>query len=668
MRRAPIDTPEAMSHRERATSTVFVQSDVVNTTLPTTAASSHATASPQRAIAFCTPCSASYSPANIESPDRPEWRPNPVSTFAWRPLNEKQIDQLAAIGLGISEYEFFRDHFVGHPFNYGHKPLGKEWYSPKPQSRITHGLLIGHLEGRYHLSTYCARRALPNMDARYVTDRFVIDLDAGGDERELLARYDAVTKALGVPTLVFRSSSSGGLHLHYWLDEQVDLHRLRTPEGEGLVPRLLAASGLQEAAGQIEIYPQASYRTLRSGNRLRLAFGAESRLLDPRALDPLTSPSAMSAQVADLKFIRSGVASGEIEPISFSDLFERMMSTPWLSTTRSGNSRRSNLARDGSETAALLQHGLTAHGQLDRALGLLAFKHKREGTDMEGAITAIERWVHANHNGHSRTYNQHPNSIRAIIRERVVRAYSSGAAKWEARGSAGVLRKWATVGGLSRWEASHLLNGTSSGCDRITGEEVNRYRFQNLCFAMMKEAKRWILTKGQEAWEAVEQEFAPGTEAFARALLTRCSDFWPDPARPSFIVAIPYNHRLRRGGLSRGTLTTYWKAAQSIGLFELAHKAKAFRHRCEHYRVELDFAAFDSGMIYGTLDALLVAELSTQDRKKGYSEYRAKLLNSFERNSQMSQPVDAHVCAFESFLRAQLGLEVAEPPQGSHAA
>jgi hypothetical protein len=293
----------------------------------------------QSAIPICTAYSAPYFPANIASPDRLDWRPVPLSKAAWGSLNAKQIAQLAALGLGTSDFEFFRDHFVGRLFDYGHKPFGEEWFSPSPRSRITNTLLIGHLAGRHHLSTYCGRRALPNMEARYATDRFVIDLDSGGDEQDLLARYDAVMKALGVPTLVSRSSSSGGLHLHYWLDELVDLHQLRTPDGSGLVPRMLATSGLRESSGRIEIYPQAHYRTLRSGNRLRLPFGGESRLLDPHTLDPLTSPSGTSAQVADLKFVRSRVEHGEIEPVSFAQLFDRMKSTRWLTTSRSRGPR-----------------------------------------------------------------------------------------------------------------------------------------------------------------------------------------------------------------------------------------------------------------------------------------------------------------------------------------
>jgi hypothetical protein len=664
----PSDAPDARSCCERATPLKNDDLSTTETTFTSTTTTSSDPASTQSATAFCTPSSASYFPANITSPDRPEWRPIPVSTFAWRPLNENQTAQLAALGLHTSEYDFFRDHFVGHPFNYGHKPLDKEWFSPNPRSRITHALLIGHLAGRYHLGTYCGRGALLNTDVRYVTDRFVIDLDAGGDERELLARHDAVMNALGVPTLVSRSSSSGGLHLHYWLDEYVDLHRLRTPDGNGLVPRLLAASGLREASGQIEIYPQAHYRTLRSGNRLRLPFGSESRLLDARTLEPLTSGSGTSAQVTDLRFVRAGVESGEIEPVSFSELFERAKATPWLTTTRARGSRDSKPTRDGAETAAFLQHGLTAHGQLDRALGLLSFKHEREGLNRQAAITAIERWLDANHNGQSRTYNHQRESVPSKIRARVERIYSDGAKKRKSPGRAWVSREWAPVGGLSRWEASHLLDATWSGCDRDTGVEVDRYKLQCLCFAMMTGAKSWVLTACQKAWDAVEQEFKPGSEAFARALLTRCSEFWPDPAAPSFIVAIPYEHRLRRGGLSRGSLMTYWRAACSTGLFKLTQKAEAHRHRCEYYRVELDFAAFDSRTIHGSVDALLIAELSRENRKQGYSEYRIKLLNRFERSSPVVPSTGACVSPFESFLRVQLGSGIAEPSRGSQAA
>jgi hypothetical protein len=316
----------------------------------------------------------------------------------------------------------------------------------------------------------------------------------------------------------------------------------------------------------------------------------------------------------------------------------------------------------------LLKHGLTMQGQLHRALGLLAFKHEREGMAMEAAIIEIERWLDANHNGHSRTYNLQRGTIPRRIRARVERIYSSGAKKRKSPGEVTVSRTWAPASGLSHWEASNLLDATRGGCDHDTGEEVDRYKLQRLCFAMLKGAKSWVVTRGQKAWDTVEQEFSPGTEAFARALLRHCSEFWPDPGAPSFIVAIPYEHRLRRGGLSRGALTTYWKAARSTGLFELAQKAVAHRHRCEHYRVKLDFAAFGPTALHASVDALLVAELPPADRKKFYSAHYIKQLNRFERSSPAPGAIAAPLSRFEQFLRVQLGSDAAEPSGGGQAA
>jgi hypothetical protein len=81
-------------------------------------------------------------------------------------------------------------------------------------------------------------------------------------------------RALGnPPDQAVRSTLSKGVHVWFWLREQMAINPLRAR-----VQRLMAQEGLQEESGQIEIFPSA-------GRRLRLPLGPGSVLLDEN-LDP----------------------------------------------------------------------------------------------------------------------------------------------------------------------------------------------------------------------------------------------------------------------------------------------------------------------------------------------------------------------------------------------
>lgn len=595
-----------------------------------------------------------YCPASITSLIRPEWQPSPVGDYQVGALTKKERARLAALGLAAVVYDWFRDHFSGDLWNYGRELHGGDWSSAQPTWRLSNSQLISHLEGRYDLATYCRRAARPEGKSRYATDRFVVDLDFHNDPDDLYARYDAVKAVFGVPTLLFRSSLSGGLHLHYWLDRQVDLQRLRSADGQhGMLQRLLKASDLHAENGRIELYPQASYRDLSKGNRLRVPFGANSRLLDPVSLEPLSSASSEHpVNIADLLLVRELVMAGEIEPASFETLFAASISQTERATARYSRSRRSGRAEPehgGPSAVLLLREGLTGSGQLDSAIGSLGYHCLRERQDVDTAIRTIQLWLAHKHNGHSSTFNRNSRSADAIIRDRVVRIYK----KSDGRPS----REWAPLPGLSGGEASRLLLATAESCDVDTGEVVDLYALQRLCFQIANGAKQWVITEGQAVWDSLittNPSLATEGEQFARLLLARCLRFWPNPAMATLIVDMPYEHRLRCGGLSRGRLTPMWRAAQSTGLFRLIRKANPDLHRCEGFGVELDFSAFDTTPVFQSVDHMLVSRLSREERQRRYTKYRCKQLAQFERETTDSLSLGTPVNAFEQFLRSWL--------------
>jgi hypothetical protein len=600
----------------------------------------------------------SHSPADITSGERPEWRPQPIGNYSLGPLTEKHRASFAAIGLEEEDYCFFTDHFVGHLWSYSHKPRGKSWFSPKSHQRISHSLLIGHLAGRYHLATYCRRSAGPTGRSRFATDRFVIDLDAHEHISDLGERYDAVIGAFGAPTLLFRSSKSGGLHLHYWLDQQVDLQRLFSPDGQrNLVPRLLAAHGLETKPGCIEAYPRGCYRSLPKGNRIRLAFGDEYRLLDQSFVPLNVATRALPANAADLRLVRNRVTNGEIVPVAFDDLFEQLKRLPRTTRRLRRRSHRTEPKHEGPPADPLLQSGLTGPGQLDGAIGSLAFRFRHEGHSVDEAITMVIRWIDGHHNGCSRTYNRQPGEAYAKIHDRVRRVFATSVV--QPLNAAQSLRASMPAGVLSGWESAYILQCTSDGCDLSTGECVDLYKLQNLCFELMRSAKQWVLSEGQSIWNSLLAEASgrdPEAADFERALQSKSAHFWPNPKEPWFVVPIPHRHRVKRGGLSRERLSPMWTAAKNTGLFQLMRKAHPDFHICEAYGLALDFSALETST-FDSIDHLIAVRIPREERRQRYSKYRCRTFNRIERELlEKSTQARLAEMPFERFVRQQLSL------------
>jgi hypothetical protein len=607
-------------------------------------------------------------PASITSLIQQEWQPLPIGDYQMGAVPKRQTGRLARLGLNPEEYCWFQDLFVGDLWNYGRTVRGGEWSSAKQTWRLSHSQLIGHLEGKFDISTYCRRVKQPGCPSRYATDRFTIDLDFQNDPSDLYARYDRMVSVFGTPTLLFRSSASGGLHVHYWLDQQVHLQRLRSADGQrGLLPRLLATQGLHAENGRIELYPQACYKDLRRGNRLRVPFGVGSRLLDCETLLPLSGHSRTHpSNISDLQLVRERALSGDIEPVSFDALFDASKSAPKPSSVRSsrssGSGRAAPTEHDGPSAALLLEQGLSGPGQLDGAIGALAYHYWRENASEELAIEYIGLWLDEKNNGQSTTYNLRRRQTDRTIRDRVTRVFA------QRRNRAH--RAWAQTPGLSGWEAARILEATSCGCDVDSGEVVDLYPLQRLCFEVTKSAKQWVLTEGQAVWDSLvtsNSRFTSADEGCTHTLLSHCTRFWPSPSTFSFVVDIPFEHRLRCGGVSRGRLPKFWKVAKASRLFQLTRKAQRELHRCEAYLVQLDFST-RSAALFENVDQMIALQVPREEREQRYTDYRCRKLAQIECQNAMVAAISAPVNSFEQFLRERLNAHRIEPIQMGEAA
>ena len=242
--------------------------------------------------------------------------PEPTrKTMLW---SEDQLrEALGRTGYDVEDWRFLLANFVGSRSGFAFRPLRTDasWYTK--HGYLTDAQIIGHLAHRWWIGSrarYDSRRKV------FVTPFFTVDIDAGNDAAEQRRRYDAVLKALDVPTTaVFRSSESGGFHVYYHLDVLTDLWDLRTKSGAGAVANLLAANGIQERNGQVEVYPRGRYRSTGPQAALRLPFGLGCRLLKPETLAPWHADPR-----EDLPALRAGfLGGGAVALVSSTDVILR---------------------------------------------------------------------------------------------------------------------------------------------------------------------------------------------------------------------------------------------------------------------------------------------------------------------------------------------------------
>jgi hypothetical protein len=589
--------------------------------------------------------------------------PNPVTY----PLTHHQETELARLGLRSTDFHVFVDHFVGHRFNYIVRELSDRSWRSAGKRLLRNGHLVSHLAGERFLGTGARWDRSLGAKGRHVTSYVIIDLDFHGDMeqlvresvehgatstpewRDLLHRYDDVCRALGSPSIVFRSSESGGLHLYYLLTHLVELHDLRTPSGDrGAVIRLLRAHGLDETPGRVEVYPRGQYRVRGQKNRVRLPFGRGCVALDSE-LNRITTGTPLD----DLRAIVDRLERGAITLIDPEYWTEEAANLPRADMRRCSPSKASRPRKTeppGDESdhnvSALWRDGLTGPRQLNDALWALAGDLRRRGVSIEEARARLSDWLDRRHNGFSRTYN----ASRPIAHEEVGEVIGRRFALTRHVGG------WGDLPGLSEWEAASLIAATCHDhqlADPQTGEVLSRFKVQHLGFELLRRSKQWVLREIR--WRIAdfhgdEQAIRTGVRSESD-LASQVTSFWPDPSQPQFIVPVPYRLRLNIPGVGKDAQWSHWRVLQNAGLYQGSRKASAEAHRAATYHVALDFGGLsDHPVELPALDVALKKLLAADDVHALYSRHYAKRVRRADGPS-LAGGDDIAIATIQSLLR-----------------
>jgi hypothetical protein len=567
----------------------------------------------------------------------------PKTISDWHELTADELARLDALSLHVSEFLFFRDTFVSHAYDYT-CDAGNGWRTVF-DGRLTNDELIRHLEGLVILGTGCGRH--PEND-RYITHRFVIDLDPGPDQWEY---YQRVRGVFGDP-LLFRSSARDGLHAHYFLSEAVECDTLYHPgSGDGLLPRLLSEGGIELAPGRVEIMPLGKYinkhGTPTLGRRARLPFGRDYQLLEHDTGIAMSLPGVDSLRRARDVFTRSYV-----EPVDVEDLRAdaARIGRPGRRPTRRAKGSGSMASALADHIARLDNTGLERPGELNDALFAKAVSHALSGLTQDEAAERLVNWLDASHNGQSTTYNRDPQKARAKALEISAYVYDT----WRHASSV------APRPGLTEYEATMihaLINGDGTEVpDPETGECFARYKVEAFIFEVMNGMKQWVMTRCLFAARNIvarHPDVAVGSAEFDVLFAKEVRRFWPNPNVPLFIVENPYAFRRSIDGVSEASVTPLWRIAKHTGLFHLARRAHQYSGRCEAYTVRLDFN--DSGTrTVRTMAEALVAMLPPSELREQYSAHYAQRIRKEGHQPATTRLASAHRDAVIEYVARRL--------------
>lgn len=583
-------------------------------------------------------------------PDAGAWTP----TYAV--LAGKLLARLTKLGLMVEDFLFFVHLFVGHPWCYTTKAQGDTWKTIA-KGRVTRELLLSHLEGTRWIGTGARKVKGGIARAHY----FVIDLDLPVQEGsvDLYSRYTAVLQAVGRPTFVLRSSSEGGLHLYYFLTESVNLYRLRNPDAtRGVVVRLLRAAGIEEVAGQVEIYPRNHTLSRGVSNRLRLPFGQGSRLLDSDTLLPIVGGNAPTD---DLKLARKLVECGKLYAYDFSELAQRANdlspARPKKATRKQKSAhRQSSVSRAlggvaPAEVSELLEGGLTRPGMFNASAHRLAC-HFVHHVDEAEARQVLGEWLDKKHNGRSTTYarnRERAHAELATIIERVYREYT---------GSRTIARP-----ALSRYEARSVLETSSGGAfDPESGEELKLFKLERFGWDLVQGAKQYVLTQGtavlrsvQDRWPQLDHDGAEFTDRVQWA----ARRFWPDFSDNMFVVPVPYTLRIQVPSVGEQYQAAYWRATLANGLLVPNRNASWAAHQCGLYSVRLDCGAFGSGETFARHEDAVAALFTAEDQRARYSRHFREQVKEAKKAGQTVISSTSIATGFASFALRKLSITAA---------
>ena len=537
----------------------------------------------------------------------------PQTIADWHELTTDEVARLQALDLDVATFTFFRDTFVSHAYDYN-CDAGNGW-RPVRTGRLTNNELIRHLEGSIVLGTGCGRHP---ETGRYITHRFVIDLDPCPEQWTL---YQRVRGVFGDP-LLFQSSDRGGLHAHYFLSEAVECDTLYHPgSGDGMLPRLLSEAGIELTPGRVEIIPLGTYIGKTGapslGRRARLPGGIGCQLLEADTGAPLALTGPDSIRRAHDLFEYTYV-----EPVDVDD-----MRKDAARIGRPGR-RPARRAKGSGKMAGVLPDyisrldsiGLERPGELNDALLAKAVSHALNGLTRDEATVRIADWLDARHNGQSRTYNRDPKAAHTKAVEVTAYVYAT----WRHRSNI------AQRPGLTEYEAT-LIHTLTEGdgidvLDPDTAECFPRYKVEAFIFEVMNGMKQWVMTKCSLAARDVlarNPAVAIGSPEFDALFAKAVRAFWPNPNVPAFVVENPYSFRRTIDGVSEATATPLWRIAQNTGLFRLHRRPHQYTGRCAAYIVWLDFDHSRTRTAH-TMAEALVNMVAPSDLREQYSAHYAR--------------------------------------------
>jgi hypothetical protein len=182
--------------------------------------------------------------------------------------------------IGASVVSRFSELFIDERSHFYKRPVGNAHFFHEDRW-LEDADIRDHLEGRCWVATTRAE----------ATKILGVDLDAkqGPDpEGAMLRRYELILKLMPEP-LVFRSSSSRGLHCYWHLEEEVLEERATT-----MLRHYFMEHEIGVGRGTCEFRPTI-------GQSMRLPLGAESALLDPHSL--LVHEAGREDPAAAIEFI-----------------------------------------------------------------------------------------------------------------------------------------------------------------------------------------------------------------------------------------------------------------------------------------------------------------------------------------------------------------------------
>jgi hypothetical protein len=555
-----------------------------------------------------------------------------TKNFCWGDYSEAHLRSFEALGITLDQFEWWRNLFVGNPFDYtidsgnGHR----DQYN----GALSTSTLIRHLQGDIVVGTRSRRSP---ETGHFVSPWLCLDLDAGPD---LITRYDQVCRLFPVLPEVIQSSSSGGLHCYAFFAEEMEVFDLLNPyDGSGLVPRILASHKLQLVSGQIECYPQAIGKEIH-GNALRLPFGKDSYLMWPDDLIPEVSTS-----IGSLKALYCRFALGQVETVTPTALRGCVGVVSRSKKKKPLKRRNSNVSRlRATALESIDRDGLTAPGQLHRALYQKSLHYAIWNWSEEEASVSILKWLDEKNNGYSTTYNESP---KLAVKE-ALSTLTSVMRRFEHRTA------WAPMPELTRRETARLLTATPStlALTDECGVHHSPAKYERFVVNVIRGMKQWVMTQSLREAQFVaasNPEIALGSPEFCKLFADAVQEWWPAITVPIFIVPCPYDFRRSIPGISEATLNFYWRLVGQSKLFTVARHASAFRNLSEAFAVELDFD--EQTKSFGDALLQLLPPSAIRDR---YSDYHARQLIKEGRQAVHDQPSLTTELDVNEFIRRRL--------------